>query len=263
MNSQGHMLSARGVHVDLEGTPIVKGVDIEVDAGEVVGLIGPNGAGKTTLLRALAGVLPPQRGEIFVGGSDTSELERSLLATKVAYLQQGAQVHWPLSVASIVALGRLPYRKKFSSLAEDDQRAIDAAMQLTETLGIRERSFATLSGGEQMRVLIARMLAVEADVMLVDEPVAAMDPYFQLEFMDLFVEQAALGRGVVLVLHYLALAARYCDRLVLLQAGQTVAEGPPSEVLTDELLARVYHIDTLSGSFENRRYVIPWQRKSE
>lgn len=261
MNPQGHSLSARGIHVSLEGTPIVKGIDMEVNAGEVVGLIGPNGAGKTTLLRTLAGVLPPQRGEIFISDVNASGLDRSTLATKVAYLQQGAQVHWPLSVESIVALGRLPYRKKFTSLAQDDQRAIQSAMQRTDTLGIGERSFATLSGGEQMRVLIARMLAVEAEVMLVDEPVAAMDPYFQLEFMDLFVEQANLGRGVVLVLHDLALAARYCDRLVLLQAGQTVAQGPPSEVLTDELLAGVYHIDTLSGSFDNRRYVIPWQRR--
>jgi iron complex transport system ATP-binding protein len=261
VSTRDPILQATSIHVDIEGKRIVDGVDINVGAGEIVGLIGPNGAGKTTLLRALAGVLSPQRGDIFVNGLDAALFDRSHLATKVAYLEQGAQVHWPLSVASIVALGRLPYRRKFSSLARDDRRAIESALQRTETLSLAERSFETLSGGERMRVLIARLLAVEAEVMLVDEPVAAMDPYFQLEFMDLFVEQAALGRGLVLVLHDLALAARYCDRLVLLEAGRTIAVGPPAEVLTDELLAQVYNIDTVTGSFEDQSYVIPWRRK--
>jgi iron complex transport system ATP-binding protein len=111
-----------------------------------------------------------------------------------------------------------------------------------------------------MRVMVARLLAVEAAILLADEPVAALDPFYQLEFMDLFAEQAAQGKGVVLVLHDLALAARYCHRLVLLDAGNMIAQGTPVEVLTDELLASVYGIEALTGTFEHSQYVLPWRR---
>ena len=257
------VLQGCGIEVRIEEQIIIDGVDIDVRGGEVVGLIGPNGAGKTTLLRTLAGVITPDKGEVKIDGTDAAVMAGTQRARRVAYLAQGTQVAWPLSVTSVVALGRVPHMKNFASSSCGDEQAIASAMQRTKINDLADRCIGTLSGGERMRVLVARMLAVEADILLADEPVAALDPYFQLEFMDLFAEQAAQGRAVVLVLHDLALAARYCHRLVLLDAGKKVADGQPAEVLSDELMAQVYGIKTLTGTYENSTYVVPWRRSRD
>ena len=261
MKTPTPLLAARGVSAHAESKTLLQDVDIAVQAGEVLGLLGPNGAGKTSLLRVLAGVLEADAGETFIGEQPMSAVSRQERARSVAYLAQDAEVHWPLSVTSVVALGRLPHRRGLAALSATDNDAIARALRSTQTLQLADRRLNTLSGGERMRVLVARMLATEADVLLADEPVTGLDPFFQLEFMDLFTNEAAAGRGVVLVLHDLALALRYCDRVVLLDGGRVAAEGTPASVLTEAALQQTYGVTSVSGTHEGQPYVLPWRRQ--
>ena len=254
------VLQVRGLRVEVPGKTLLAEVDLSVNAGEVVGLVGPNGAGKTTLLRVLAGVRRASAGEVWVQGSPQSDYQPRQLARRVAYLAQNAEVSWPLSAANVVALGRLPYRQSLGGARPEDHDAVQRALERTDTWSLRSRNVSTLSGGERMRVNVARALAVEADVLLADEPVAGLDPYFQLEVMDLLADEAAAGRAVIVVLHDLALALRYCDRVVLLDEGRVAAVGEPREVLSADAINRVYRVEVVQGEHDGKAFVLPWQR---
>ena len=257
MKTQMPLLEARGISAHVATKTLLRNVDIAVQPGEVLGLLGPNGAGKTSLLRILAGMLDVDAGETLISGQQMSSVSRQDRARSIVYLAQDAEVHWPLSVASVVALGRLPHRRGIAALSPADHDAIVQALTATQTLQLADRRLNTLSGGERMRVLVARMLATQANVLLADEPVTGLDPFFQLEFMDLFTNEAAAGRGVVLVLHDLALALRYCDRVVLLDGGQVVAEGAPEQVLTQTALQQTYGVTSVSGTHDGQQYILP------
>ena len=259
MNVSGCLI-AQGVSVARDNVPILQQVDFSLHRGEVLGLLGPNGAGKTTLLSVLAGVSAADSGLISFDGRPVAQLSHQRRAQAVSYLPQDAPVHWPLTVENVVALGRLPYRQETGNTATDDAAAIEQALALTEMTDYRHRTLNTLSGGERMRALVARMLAVQADVLLADEPVTGLDPYFQLEFMDLFVAQARADKGVALVLHDLALAARYCDRVLLMHHGQVVGDGPPDEILSEAHLQSVYRVEAVRGAHAGESFVLPWKR---
>jgi iron complex transport system ATP-binding protein len=215
---------------------VLSGINATIEAGELVGLIGPNGAGKTSLLRVLAHLLAPSSGVVRCDGrplGDYSPVER---AQRIAYLAQGGEVHWPMTVEKLVALGRLPHRGSWERPPEADRDAIEAAIQATDVGEFRERTLATLSSGERMRVLFARVLAVGSPILLADEPIAALDPFHQLRMIEVLREAAHGGRAVVAVLHDLTLAARFCDRLLLLHDGAILADGPPGVVLDERHL---------------------------
>jgi iron complex transport system ATP-binding protein len=248
-----------GIGVSIGNKVLLQDVDLEIRPGEVLGLIGPNGAGKTTLLRALAGLIELDRGSVAYDGRTLAALGRRALARRLAYLPQGATVEWPVTVENAVALGRLPHRAVWGDLDDADRQAIEDALQRTGTRDLRHRSIGTLSGGERMRALIARLLAVQAEIILADEPVAALDPFFQLHIMELFAALASEGTGVVLVLHDLALAARYCDRILLLHEGRIESTGTPVDVLTPSTLESVYRVKSISGTEQGQLYVLPWQ----
>jgi iron complex transport system ATP-binding protein len=250
-------ISARGLDVRYGGRAALAGVDCDLVSGELTGLIGPNGAGKTTLLRVLAGLQAPDSGEVRYDGRTASEVGRAALARRVAYLAQSGFAHWPLSVAHVVALGRLPHRRPFSPPSAADHAAVETALVAAELGELRERSIATLSGGERSRALLASALAVEADMLLADEPAAALDPLHQLRTMTLLREAARKGSGVVAVLHDLTLAARFCDRLIVLAKGRVVADGPPA-ALTDAVLAEAYGVVALRGEREGEPFLLPW-----
>jgi iron complex transport system ATP-binding protein len=249
-------IEARSIRLTLGTARVLEGVDVFLRAGEFVGLIGPNGAGKTSLLRVLAGLRPASAGQVAYDGRALATLKLRERARAVAYLAQSDSAYWPMRVQALVGLGRLPHRLRHSE--ETDHAAVQRALDLVGMKEFRDRSFDTLSGGEQARVLLARALAVEAPMLLADEPTAALDPYHQLHIMELLQARAQAGAGVIAVLHDIGLAYRYCDRIVLLAKGRKIADGRPDEVLKDANIATAYGISVKRGE----GYILPWQRET-
>lgn len=256
------LLAADNIRAGYGARDTLHGVSLHARAGEVVGLIGPNGAGKSTLLSALAGLRPVRDGLLSLGGRPLATLAPRERARELAYLPQAPNCHWPLAVEQVVALGRLPLRSPWSATGAADRAAIAAAMRRMEIETFATRLFTELSGGEKMRVLLARAICGAPRVLLADEPVDGLDPAHQLEVMSVLRELAADGRAVVVVLHDLVLAGRFCDRLVLLREGRVLAAGASEEVLTDENCARGYGIETLRCAHEGRSVLVPWRRRS-
>jgi iron complex transport system ATP-binding protein len=246
------------VSVKLADREVVKNATLKLEPGRFVALAGPNGAGKTTLLRAIAG-LSPVAGNINVGGTNLNALSRQERAKQMAYLPQGHQVHWPLTVRDVVALGRYPHGLSDpSQLSVDHARAIDTAMSRTQTLPFADRRIMNLSGGERARVMLARVLAVEAPILLADEPTSSLDPRHQILVMNDLKAESRRGALVVVVTHDIWLASRLADEIVLINEGCIVAHGHPSEVLTDERLAEVYGVTALRQSINGEAMIAPW-----
>ena len=252
-----NILTADRVGVDFRATVALGRVSIDLAEGEMVGLIGPNGAGKTTCLRALVGLLPPTRGAVMFRGKDIAKANRKLLARAISYLPTGAPCHWPMSVRRVVSLGRLPHLANQGDLKTSDESVIDDVMEQADVVQFAERPVTTLSSGERMRVMVARALAQSPKALLADEPVATLDPYHQLRIMELLAALARRGSGVLAVMHDLSLAARFCDRLVLLVDGAIAAEGPPEAVLTPDRLRASYGVDVISGQAGSQVYGLP------
>ena len=235
-------IRALDLSVRLGRHPAVSGVSAALEPGQLVGIIGPNGAGKSTLIRALLGLVGADGGAVSIDDTPIASLPRKDVARRVAYLPQGQTLHWPLMVERLVALGRMPHLGPLSRLSPEDEAMIDAALARADVLHLKGRIATELSGGERARVLLARALAVGAPALIADEPLAALDPGHQLDVMDLLKGEARAGSLVVTVLHDLGMAARYCDRLLLMDKGRLVADGRPMEVLTEQRLAEVYGI---------------------
>ncbi|AEG49400.1 Iron-chelate-transporting ATPase [Sphingobium chlorophenolicum L-1] len=235
-------IRAQGLSVRLGRHPAVNGIDLHLEPGQLVGIIGPNGAGKSTLIRAMLGLIKRENGSVLIDGTDSAHMTRRAMARRIAYLPQGQTLHWPLAVERLVALGRMPHLGPLSRLSAEDEALIDAALARADALHLKGRVATELSGGERARVLLARALAVGAPALIADEPLAALDPGHQIDVMDLLKGEAQAGSLVVTVLHDLGMAARYCDRLVLMDRGSLVADGAPLDVLTEESLASVYGI---------------------
>ncbi|MEX0851822.1 MAG: ABC transporter ATP-binding protein [Bauldia sp.] len=234
---------------------VVAEVTLSIHAGEFVVVVGPNGAGKTTLLRAIAGLVPAV-GAVTLAGTPLGRLSLAERARRVAYLPQGHVFHWPLPVAEIVALGRLP-RGAGADLSAVDRAAVARAMVATGIAAHAARSVTTLSGGERARVAIARVLATEAPLILADEPTASLDPRYQLVVVDLLRRHAQGGGAVVAVLHDLSLAARSADRVVVMDEGRIVADGAPRAVLTAERLAQTFGVNAEIAEVRGVPVVVP------
>ena len=240
-------LRADGLTFRYLQTPVLQSVSLAVGAGEMVGLIGPNGAGKTTLLRAMNGLLDPEAGNVRWGDRDIADLAESERARLLGYLPQGAPAHWPLTVERVVELGRIPHRAWWQRLSDTDREAIDRAIAAADVEHLRGRIVTHLSGGERTRVMLARVFATQPTLIMADEPVASLDPFHQLQVMRTLRAHADAGGGVLVVLHDLNLAARFCDRLVALDRGRRICEGPTRDVLNDPALAAAYavHIEVV------------------
>lgn len=234
-------LTTQTLSVSLGTRTVVDGMSLSLAPGTLIGIIGPNGAGKSTLVRALLGLVP-YRGNITLDGAEITGLTRAQIARQLAYLPQGQTLHWPLSVERLVGLGRLPHLAPMSRISAADQAIIDRAIDRADIGHLRDRIATELSGGERARVLLARALAVDARGLIADEPLASLDPGHQIDVMELLRSEAAAGSLVIAVLHDLTMAARYCDRLLLMDRGQLVAQGAPLEVLSEANLRSVYGV---------------------
>ncbi|MDP1882572.1 MAG: ABC transporter ATP-binding protein [Bradyrhizobium sp.] len=250
-------LTAQGLNVELAGRAVLKDISLSLAAGHLVALVGPNGAGKTTLLRALAGLLPSD-GAIHVGGEALASLALRERARRFAYLPQGHIVHWPLPARDIVALGRYPHGATDPArLSPKDSEAVLRAMRATDVVEFSDRRVTELSGGERSRVALARVLAVEAPVILADEPTASLDPRYQLDVMKSLRAAADQGVLVIVVTHDLGLAARFADTVLVLSEGRLVAQGAPAAALSEQVMAEVFRISVFRADFERSAVIVP------
>lgn len=232
---------------------IIKKLSFEVRSGEVLGLIGPNGAGKSTMLATMAGIEMPDKGVIEVDGENITAISREQRSRTLAWIEQGGQIHWPVSVEQLVMLGRTPYQSQWSPPSSIDAQAVENALKEADCLTIRHQRVSTLSGGERARALLARALASQPSILLADEPVASLDLAHQLQAMQLLRNHATGNRSTVVVLHDLSLATRFCDRLMLLHKGECIATGEPAAVLTHQNIASVYGVSVVMGCSS-----VPW-----
>tara|TARA_A100001037_G_scaffold73869_2_gene66083 strand:- start:8384 stop:9178 length:795 start_codon:yes stop_codon:yes gene_type:complete len=253
-------LATTDVAASLGDREVLSSVNFSAKPGEVVGLIGPNGVGKTTLLRILSGLLIPERGTVTLDDIPLATIPRAQRAKRIAYLPADAPVHWPLRVDRLVALGRIPHAGLWQPIDHTNTPTIDSAMKRTDVAHLAHRVISTLSSGERARVLIARALAVEPDVLLADEPVSSLDPYHQLQVMEMLQDVADDDRIVVAVLHDLTLAARFCDRIALIADGRIAHDGQPDVVLTSDVVQDAYGVETVTASTSAGEFVVPWRR---
>ena len=243
-------LCAADLTFERGGRRILDSIGVQFASGQVTAVLGPNGAGKSTLLGCMAGLLRASHGTVDLDGTPLTALAADERARCMAFLPQIPEISWPVDVATLVALGRIPFLHRASDA--ENEAAVQRAMQATRTTQWSQRTVTTLSGGERARVLLARVLAGESNWILADEPFAGLDPAHQFEAADLLRSLAELGRGVVLTIHDLALAARIADRVVVLHRGRVVADGAPEAALTPPTLREVYGIDAQWFSVRER-----------
>jgi iron complex transport system ATP-binding protein len=234
------MLEARAASFHVGSRVLVQTVSLELRPGEILALVGPNGAGKSTLLRLLAGDLQPSEGAILLDGAPLRRVGARALALRRAVLPQQTVLQFAFSAREVVLMGRSPHLSFAGSERGHDHDVVDWAMAETDTVDLAARSYPTLSGGEQQRVSLARVLAQEAPILLLDEPTASLDIHHQELVMETARSMAVAGAAVLAVLHDLNLAAATADRVAVLQQGRLAAVGPPHEVCTEALLSEVF-----------------------
>ncbi len=230
------------VATGLARPPMLQPTSLALRPGEVLGLIGPNGSGKTTLLRALAS-LSAGPGRVTLDDTDVRALPAPVRARRIAYLPAEREAGWPMRVRDVVALGLMPF-------GGTDDAAIDRALALADVVGFADRRIDHLSTGERARVLLARALVGRPDHLLLDEPTANLDAHHQLAILDALRGEAARGAGVLITLHDLALAERWCDRLLLLDGGRAIADGSPHDVLSESRLGEIFHVRRAESGWE-------------
>jgi iron complex transport system ATP-binding protein len=251
-------LTAHGLNVTLGNRAVLNNISLSLASGHLVALVGPNGAGKTTLLRALAGLVASE-GVIDVGGDALSSLALRERARRFAYLPQGHVVHWPLPARDIVALGRYPHGATDPArLSPKDTEAVLRAMQAADVIEFSDRRVTELSGGERSRVALARVLAVEAPVILADEPTASLDPRHQIDIMKSLRSVADRGTLVIVVTHDLGLAARFADTVLVLSEGRLVAQGAAAEALSEKIVGEVFRVSAYRAEYQREAVIVPW-----
>lgn len=233
------LLELEDAHARLAGGPVLNGVDLRVRPGELVAVCGPNGAGKSSAIRAGLGLLPLSRGAARLGGEDVRRLSERARGARAAYLPQERSIAWNLPAVEVVALGA-PFLSAGAAL--DQSRA---ALEMVGIGHLADRGVGEMSGGERARVLLARALVVDAPLLMADEPIAGLDPDAQLLVMDRLRDRADAGGGVLVSLHDLTLAARYADRLVVMNQGRVEADGPPTQALSPAVLRSAFNLDAV------------------
>jgi len=226
-----------------EKKQILKNLSFRVEKGELVGIIGPNGAGKSTLLKTLMGILPLLAGQIYFDGQTINGLSKKAFAKKVAYLQQNVEIELGYTGEDVVAAGRYPYLNWWESITDTDKQIIKLCMTCTGVEKLAETPVNSVSGGQKQRILLAKVLAQQTPLMLLDEPSTGLDIVYQEEIFRFCQEMTKAGKTILMAVHEIALAARYCTRLLLISDGKLLADGTPEQVLQDDLISKAYHAD--------------------
>lgn len=244
--SETPVLRASGLTTGYSGVTISENVDLTIRPGSFTALVGANGSGKSTLMSTLARILQPLGGEVLLDDGDARALSRRAFARVVGMLPQHPSAPEGLTVAELVARGRYPHRGLFGGFSDDDAHAVDSALEVSNLADLAHRAVGELSGGQRQRVWIAMALAQTPRILMLDEPTSFLDLTHQLEVLELLAEQRhERGTTVVTVLHDLNLAARFADTLVVMKRGSILAEGPPSTVLTEEVLQEAFALDAI------------------
>ena len=235
-------ISAQNLSYRIQAETLLDSVDLHADQGQLVGLIGPNGAGKSTLLRAISGILNYREGTVRLDGDDLKSLSSRDIAAGLALIPQIAPYTHGFTSMELVLMGRYPHLGRFQIEGKEDDRIARDAMRMTRTEQFADRTLDTLSGGERQRVFVSRALAQQPRVLLLDEPTSNLDVLHQLKVLDLVRQLIDDGLTAVAAIHDLNMAARYCDRLVLLKNGRVLAEGSPEEVLVPETIRSAFGV---------------------
>ena len=248
----GVELDVGDVSVDIGGVDILQAVSLSAEAGSFIGLLGPNGSGKSTLLRTIYRSIRPTTGAVLVDGSDVWAVSAQISARLTAVVTQESTSDFDFTVRELVAMGRNPHKRLFERDTAEDQALVSQALHQVGIDRFADRAFTTLSGGEKQRVLVARCLTQQSPLLVLDEPTNHLDVRAQFELLDLI---HSLGVTTVAALHDLDIAARYCDRVVVLDAGRVVASGTPAEVLTSQLIAAVFGVNCRCDLVDNGQRV--------
>ena len=233
-------ITAEGVQARLGGADILRGVDLRAGAGDFVGVIGPNGSGKSTLLKCIYRVLQPSAGTVYLDGRSLEACSFRESAKRVAVLAQHNFYNFDFTVQDVVLMGRAPHKKALERDNAQDYHIVREALETVGMESFRTRSFSSLSGGEQQRVILARALAQQTPCLVLDEPTNHLDIKYQLQLMDIVKK---LNRTIIAAIHDLNIAAMYCTFLYVMKDGKVVQAGPPERVLTPELIRKVYEVD--------------------
>ena len=232
-------IDAVNLSVSVPKRRIVEGANIHVDEGEFVGLLGPNGSGKSTLLKTVYRTMKKESGTVMIDNRDVDSLSLKESALMLSVVTQHNYFNFDFKVEEVVMMGRTPHKRSMEMDNDEDRRIVRDALEKVNMYEMRDRSFSSLSGGEQQRIILARALAQETPCLILDEPTNHLDVKYQLEVLDIVKE---LGCTTLCALHDLNLAAEYCDRIYILLDGRVVAEGPPEDIITESLIERVYGV---------------------
>ncbi len=237
------LIETKGLTFAYAEEPVLSEVSIHFQPGEFTGIIGPNGSGKSTLLKLIGGILPSPSETVFFKDHELSQYKKKELAIAIAWIPQEKQMAFPFKVIDIVLMGRHPYLSPLTFEGQDDYRIAEEAMRQTQVIEFAGRSFNEISGGEKQRVMIASAISQQPEVMLLDEPTSALDIKYQVEILGILKKlNEQDNKSLVLAMHDLHLASKYCKRLILLKQGRVFCEGPPAEVLKKEILEEVYEV---------------------
>ncbi|WP_082759722.1 heme ABC transporter ATP-binding protein [Abyssisolibacter fermentans] len=239
---------------------ILKNISFSVDKGDFLGILGPNGCGKTTLLKNLCNLLKPYDGKIFLGKEEIGKISCKSLAKRMAVVHQFDVISFDFTVHDIVLMGRMPYQKRYSSEIKRDYDVVEECMKKTETWKFRDKKILQISGGERQRVMLARALAQEPEILLLDEPISHLDIKHQINLLNLCKKlNLENNLTIIVTIHDINLAAKYCDNIILMQDGKIQAYDKPERVLTEKNIKKIYDIgvELIKNKEQNMTYIIP------